>query len=508
MRSKKYDGAGRDYALQGMKRYLNYIAGEWVEPSGGEHLQSVNPATETNWATFANASASDVNQAVEAADRAFHDGDWSRMSAKDRGKALQRIAASIEPLAERLGHAETTDTGKLFRETVWQAKNLVGIYDYYGGLADKIQGDLPPMPAGSPMAMVMREPLGVIAAIVPWNSQLHLSAFKIAPALAAGNTIVLKPSEEASAAMLEFVAALEEAGLPPGVVNIVTGSGTPCGESLVSHPKVRRVSFTGGVETARKIIPATSGNLAKISLELGGKSPVVVFDDADLESAVNGVTAAIFGASGQSCAAGSRLLVQEGIYDAFIERLVQRAKTIRLGDPFDPQTDMGPLATKNQRDRIEELLDASLSEGGELLSGGRRPPHLDKGFYFEPTIVAFKDQRSALIREELFGPVLSVLRFSTEEEAVTLARDSEYAFAGGVFTRDFPTAYRVAKALPAGRVWVNTYRSTSVMVPFGGSKNSGYGREGGIDAVLDYTQTKGVFVEVSGRPVADPFVMR
>ena len=489
-------------------KFKMFIDGDWADASGGQSIDSINPATEEVWAQFPDADAADVDHAVRTSDRAFSEGPWSRMSARERGQCLRRIAQAIGPLAEELGRVETTDTGKLLRETTWQARNLVEVYDYYAGLADKLQGDLPPTPPGSPLAMVVREPLGVVAAVVPWNSQLHLAAMKIAPALAAGNSIVVKASEDASAAMLKFAEALQAAEVPPGVVNIVTGRGMPCGETLVSHPLVRRVSFTGGVETARKIIPATAENVAMMSLELGGKSPVIVFDDAELDSAINGVTAAIFGASGQSCAAGSRLLLQEGIYETLIERLVERTGRIRIGDPLDPQTHMGPLATQSQRQRIEQLLEKALSEGGLLLAGGARPPELDKGFYFQPTIVAFDEQSSDLVRRELFGPVLSVLRFSDESEAVAMARDSDYAFAGGVFSRDFARAYRVARALPAGRVWVNTYRTTSVMVPFGGAKHSGYGREGGMEAVRDYTQTKGIFVEVSGKPVSDPFVMR
>jgi aldehyde dehydrogenase (NAD+) len=482
------------------------IDGERCAAADGAWFPSVNPASEELWAEFPDAGAADVDRAVRAADRAFRTGPWPAMSARERGKTLRRVAEAIGPHAEELGRIETTDSGKLLRETTWQARNLMEVYDYYGGLADKVQGDLPPSDPPAPLMMVVREPLGVVGAVVPWNSQLHLAAFKIAPALAAGNTVVLKASEDASAAVVAFARALEDAGLPPGVVNVVTG-GAECGQALVSHPLVRRVSFTGGVETARKIIPQTANNIAMMSLELGGKSPVVVFDDADLESAVNGVTAAIFAASGQSCAAGSRLLVQEGIRERFLERLVERTRSIRIGDPMDPETQMGPLATRAQRDRIEQLLAAAIDGGGRILAGGGRPAGLDRGFYFEPTIVAFDRQDAGLVRQELFGPVLSVLGFGTEEEALALAQDTDYAFAGGVFSQDFARAYRVARALPAGRVWVNTYRQTSLMVPFGGARNSGYGREGGIDAVRDYTQTKGIFVNVSGAPVPDPFVM-
>lgn len=495
--------------MPSIESFRMFIDGGWCDAEGGKTISSVNPATGEVWAQFPDASEADVDRAVKAAHRAFTEGPWSRMSATARGEALRKLAAAIAPLAEKLGRAETTDTGKLYRETRWQAGNVVSVYEYYAGLADKVQGDLPPMGPDAPLAMVVREPLGVVAAIVPWNSQLQLSAVKIAPALAAGNTVVVKASEDASAAMLEFGAAVEASGIPPGVINIITGRGAPCGESLVSHPLVRRVSFTGGVGTARKIIPATTNNIAMMTLELGGKSPVIVFDDAPIDSTLNGVTAAIFAASGQSCAAGSRLFLQDGIYDSFLERLVKRAGEIRIGDPMDPETNMGPLATRAQRDRIENLLGQAVAGGGKILFGGGRPEGLPaEAFYFQPTIVSFADQSAALVRNELFGPVLSVLRFKDEADAIAMARDSDYAFAGGVFSADFGRCYRVARALPAGRVWVNSYRSTSVMVPFGGSRHSGYGREGGIDAVRDYTQTKGIFVEVSGKALPDPFVMR
>ncbi|MCW2242342.1 aldehyde dehydrogenase [Azospirillum canadense] len=487
--------------------YQMYIDGEWCEASDGKRFDSVNPATEEVWATFPEATAADVNRAVMAADRAFREGPWSRMSATERGQVLQRIAREIESAGEALAIAETTDTGKLLRETRWQTKNLVQIYEYYAGLADKVEGQIPSTGPNGPLSLIVREPLGVVAAIVPWNSQLHLAAFKIAPALAAGNTIVVKPSEEASAAVTAFAGVMAKAGLPAGVFNVVTGAADPCGQTLISHPRVRRVSFTGGVETARKIIPATAANIAMMSLELGGKSPVVVYDDADLDSVVNGVTSAIFAASGQSCAAGSRLLLQDAVYDEVMARLVARAKEIVVGDPMGEDVHMGPLATRRQRDRIERLLAESQAAGARVAVGGGRAGRT-QGWYFEPTIVECDGQDYPVVRNELFGPVLSVLRFSTEDQAITLARDSEFAFAGGVFTRDFAKAYRTARAIPAGRFWVNTYRVTSYMVPFGGFASSGYGREGGIHAIQDYTQTKGIFIDVSGAAVADPFVMR
>lgn len=487
--------------------YQMYIDGAFCEASDAARFTSVNPATEEVWASFPEATAEDVDRAVKAAHQAYLDGPWARMSALERGKVLKRIARELEDAGPDLAIAETTDTGKLLRETRWQTRNLAEIYDYYGGLADKIEGQIPPTGPNGPLSLIVREPLGVVAAIVPWNSQLQLAAFKIAPALAAGNTIVVKPSEEASAAIAAFAQVMDRAGVPRGVFNVVTGAAVPCAQTLVSHPLVRRVSFTGGVETARKVIASSAQNIAMLSLELGGKSPVVVYEDADIDNVVNGVTSAIFAASGQSCAAGSRLLLQRGIYDAVLERLVERTKSIVIGDPMGEEVHMGPLATKRQRERIEALLARSCEAGARVVAGGGRGT-MPKGWYFEPTIVECDNQDLEVVRNELFGPVLSVLSFTDEAEAISMARDSRYAFAGGVFTRDFGKAYRTARAIPAGRFWINTYRVTSYMMPFGGSGDSGYGREGGIDAIHDYTQAKAIFADLSGEKVADPFVMR
>lgn len=490
-----------------MKNYEMYINGQWCAASNNENIVSINPATEEPWATFPNATADDVDRAVSAADTAFEHGEWRKLSGTQRGQYLKNIADCVRSNPELLGQTETTDTGKLFRETRWQANNVAGFYDFFAGQADKIKGDVPITADNAPLILTMREPLGVVAAIVPWNSQLHLAAVKLGPALAAGNTIVLKPSEQASAAVLEFTRIIEKAGLPSGVINVVTG-GAECGQALTSHPLVRRISFTGGVETARKIIPATRNNIARLSLELGGKSPVIVFDDANLDSVVNGVIAGIFAATGQSCAAGSRLLLHENIYDTVVEKLVERAKNIRIGDPMDDNTQMGPLATLRQRENIERILQQSVAMGAKILCGGARPKAFDKGWYFEPTIVECVDQSPTVVQEELFGPVLSVLRFKTENEALDMANTSRFAFAGGIFTRDIARAIRFARRVKAGRLWVNTYRVTSAQVPFGGSKDSGYGRESGLDAINDFTDIKSIFIDTTGEPVADPFVMR
>lgn len=491
-----------------LKRYQMYIGGEWADSATGATFESINPATGTAWAEIPKATAVDVDRAVTAAHRAFTEGPWCKMLATDRGLLLRRLAELMKTHSEALGRAETIDTGKLFTETRWQAQYLSNYYDYYGGLADKIHGDTLPIDKPDMWTMTIREPIGVVAAVVPWNSQLFLVAVKIAPALAAGNCVVLKASEHASVAMLEFGKVFEEAGFPPGVLNIVTGMGDPCGTALTSHPLVDRISFTGGLNSARNIVRNSAENLAEVSLELGGKSPLLVFDDVEIDNAVNGVLLSIFSATGQSCVAGSRLLVQDGIYDALLEQVAARAAEIRIGDPLDENSQMGPLATREQLDRIEQTVAHALSEGATLVHGGKRPSHMNEGWYYEPTIVACDSQDLDIVKEEMFGPVLSVLRFKDEDEAIRLANDTRFGLASGVFTRDIGKALRVTKALRAGIVWVNTYRVVSPMAPFGGYKDSGHGRESGLDAIYDYTRVKTVWLNTSREPIADPFRMQ
>jgi acyl-CoA reductase-like NAD-dependent aldehyde dehydrogenase len=346
-----------------------------------------------------------------------------------------------------------------------------------------------------------------VAAIVPWNSQLFLVAVKIGPALAAGNTVVLKASEHASAAMLEFGELLAEAGFPNGVVNIVTGHGDPCGQVLTSHPLVARISFTGGPSAARRIVANSAENFAEVSLELGGKSPFIVFDDADIESAVNGSVAGIFGATGQSCVAGSRLYLHEAIADEFLERMVALARDIRIGDPLLEETQMGPLCTAGQLAHIERQVALAREEGAKVLVGGRQPPGLE-GTYYEPTILECHSQSMTIVDTELFGPVLSVLRFKTEDEVIGLANDSRHGLAAGIFTRDGARQMRMARAIRSGIVWINTYRVVSPIAEFGGVKGSGFGRESGFAALWDYTRPKTVWVNTSAEPMTNPFVMR
>ncbi len=483
------------------------IDGEWVEAGDGGTFESVNPATGDVWCRIPEATEQDVSRAVEAAHRAFTAGPWARMTPTGRGRTLRRLADLLAERSEELGRIESTDTGKILSETRWQAKYIAEFFHFFAGCADKISGDTLPIDKPDMFVFTRREPLGVVAAVVPWNSQLFLAAVKLGPALAAGNTVVLKASEHASAAMLEFGRLIEEAGIPPGVVNIVTGHGEPCGRALTGHPLVARVSFTGGPVAARQVLENVKRNFAEVSLELGGKSPFIVFDDADLESAVNASIAGIFGASGQSCVAGSRLYLHEDIADAFLEKMIAQARRIVIGDPLAEETQMGPLCTPGQLETIEREVAHARTEGGVVLTGGKRPEGM-AGTYYEPTIIECPRQDMRIVDTELFGPVLCVQRFRTEQEALALANDSRHGLAAGVFTRDGARSLRMCAALRAGIVWVNTYRVVSPIAEFGGVKGSGHGRESGFQAIHDYTRPKTVWINTSDEPIANPFVMR
>ena len=489
-----------------LKSFQQYIDGTFEDAT--TTFDSVNPATGAVWAKMPAASAADVDRAVQAAHRALSEPAWAALTASARGKLLYRLADLVAENAQQLAELETADTGKIIRETRSQIGYVAEYYRYYAGVADKIQGAYLPVDKPDMEVFLRREPVGVVAGIVPWNSQLFLSAVKLGPALAAGCTIVLKASEDGPAPLLAFARLVHQAGFPAGVVNILTGFGADCGQALTTHPLVSRIAFTGGPETARHIVRNSAENLAATSLELGGKSPVLVFDDADLESVSNAVIAGIFAASGQSCVAGSRLLVQRGMRERLLQRLIEKARAIRIGDPQDVATEMGPLATRRQRDHIESVLKASLAAGAVLLTGGERAAGLGEGYYFQPTIVDCPDAQVPSVAQELFGPVLSVMTFDTEAQAVALANDTRYGLASGVFTRDLTRAHRLTRALRAGIVWVNTYRAVSPIMPFGGYGLSGLGREGGLDAVLEYTRTKSIWIRTSDEPIADPFVMR
>ncbi|MDK4705929.1 aldehyde dehydrogenase [Rhizobium sp. CNPSo 4062] len=487
-----------------MQRFRYYIDGEFLE--GEARFQSIDPATGDVWADMPEAREADVDRAVDAAERALYDGPWAKLTATQRGKLLYKLADLVAANAQKLAELETRDTGKIIRETSAQIAYVADYYRYYAGIADKIEGSYLPIDKPDMDVWLRREPVGVVAMVVPWNSQLFLSAVKIGPALAAGCTMVVKASEDGPAPLLEFARLVHEAGFPPGVVNIITGFGPSCGAALGRHPKVAHVAFTGGPETARHVIRNSAENLASTSLELGGKSPFIVFADADLESAVNAQVAGIFAATGQSCVAGSRLIVEASVKEAFLSILKRKAEAIHIGSPLDMATEVGPLATKRQQDHVAALVEKSIKSGARLVTGGQKPD--GAGYYFPPTILDCDGVSSPSLAEEFFGPVLSVVSFETEAAALRLANDTRYGLASGVFTQNLTRAHRLMKGIRAGVVWVNTYRAVSPIAPFGGFGLSGHGREGGLAAALDYTRTKTIWLRTSDDPIPDPFVMR
>ena len=489
----------------GLRKFQQYINGVFEDSTST--FESENPATGQPWAIIPAASTADIDRAVRAAHEALNSGPWASMNAGARAKLMMTLADLMVENNDILAEIETSDTGKIRRETKSQVLYIAEYYRYFAGLADKLTGHHMPIDKPDMEAYTIREPIGVVAAIVPWNSQMFLTAVKLAPALAAGCTVVLKASEDAPGPMLEFARLVHEAGFPPGVVNVVTGFGEEAGKALTTHPLVSRIAFTGGPGTAKHIVRNAAENLAVTSLELGGKSPVVVFADADIDSAANAIVSGIFAATGQSCVAGSRLMVHSSVHDELVDKLVAKARKIVIGDPQSMDTEMGPLATSRQLANIQELVERSVAEGGKVLTGGKQPEGF-AGNYYEPTVIDCASPATACVQEELFGPILSVLTFETEDEAVDLANDSKYGLASGVFTRDLGKAHRMVRRIKAGIVWVNTYRVISPMMPFGGYGMSGYGREAGAESILDYTRTKSVWINTSQAPISDPFVMR
>ena len=490
-----------------MEHYKLYINGKFIDSSSNKTFESINPATEEPWATIAEAQSQDVNNAVEAAHNAFH-GEWSSFLPNKRGEFLRSIGDQLKQNAELLGTIETRDTGKMFKETKFQANYIAEFYYYYAGLADKIEGSTLPIDKPDMQVFTTREPVGVVAAVIPWNSQQLLSAIKLAPALAMGNTIIIKASETAPTPLLELAKLIDKVGLPKGVVNIIAGFADECSKVLTSHKKINRIAFTGGMHTAKHIVRNSAENLSQVTLELGGKSPVAVFDDAKIDNALNGVTASIFGASGQSCIAGSRLYLQRGIYNEFLEKISTKAKNIKIGPPMNEDTQMGPLATLNQLKNIQEKIDQTIQQGGKLITGGERPKELNQGWYYKPTIIECDHHNLPAAENELFGPVLSVMKFSDEEEVIKLMNDNSYGLAAGVFTENNGVALRVSKAVRAGIVFVNTYRLISPIAPFGGFKNSGFGRESGMETIKDYSNLKTTWINTSKNPMGDPFIIR
>ena len=485
-----------------------HIAGEEVFPPDVETFQTIDPARADPVASYVEAGATEVDHAVASAEAAFERGEWSRMSATRRGRVLMRWGDLILNDADRLARMETQENGKLLQEMIGQLKAVPDWLYYFGGLADKLEGRVIPVESRSVLNYTLREPLGVVGLIKPWNSPSLVSMFALAPALATGNTVVLKPSEFAPGSSLEIARLAEAAGLPRGVLNVVTG-GAAAGAELVKHKSVAKIAFTGGSDTGRRIAEAAGSRLARCTLELGGKNANIVFADADLDAAESGVLGGIFAAAGQSCVAGSRALVQAEVYDEFVDRLVRRTRQIRLGDPTDADTEMGPIANTRQLTKVEECVAAAEATGAEILAGGKRAviPGLERGYFYEPTIVQRAPATSAIARDEIFGPVLTLFPFESEEEAVTLANASRFGLAAGVWTLNLPRAHRMAQELEVGTVWVNMYRAATFNSPQGGYKDSGIGRENGLESALEYLQTKSVWCELSGQ-VPQPFVLR
>lgn len=478
----------------------NRIDGEDVAPASGAYLETENPYTGKAWGRIARSDARDVDLAVAAAKRAMREGPWAQMTPSARGRILLKIAEAAEAHADELARIEVRDNGKTLREMGPQLKRMPEWYRYFAGLADKIEGALLPEDKPGHMAYVRHEPIGVAGLITPWNSPLMLLAWKLAPALAAGCSAVVKPSEFTSASALRFAQIAEEAGLPKGVLNVVTGLGHEAGAALVAHPDVAKVAFTGGVGGGRAAARAAGEGLKPISLELGGKSPNIVFADADLEMAARGAVSGIFGSGGQSCVAGSRLLVQREVHDALVARVLELTAKIRLGDPMAPQTDIGPVATRPQYDRILECIAMGRADGATLATGGApaADPAGGPALFVEPTIFTNVTSDMRLAQEEVFGPVLCVLPFEDEAEALRIANDTAFGLGAGIWTRDLSRAHRMAAKIEAGSVWVNTYKVTSHQAPFGGYRASGVGREGGLEAVHDYLETKTVWLNLSG----------
>lgn len=494
--------------MSDIKEYNNYIGGQWKAPAEGRYFESRNPATRAVLYRAARSTEQDINAAVDAAAQAFHCADWRDLSQTRRGHLLRALGDTIAEHADELARMESRDNGKLLREMKGQLRGVPEYFYYYAGLADKIQGDFIPTSNRKVLNYTVREPVGVVGAITPWNSPLTLTASKMAPALAAGNTIVVKPSEHTSESILRLAELATEAGFPSGVVNVVAGFGQEAGQPLADHRGLAKVSFTGSTGTGSAIASSAAGRFIGATLELGGKSPNIVFEDADLANAAMGVVAGIFAAAGQTCIAGSRVFAHRRIYDELLERVADRARRIVIGDPSEDETELGPLAFEAQRDKVAGYVQIGIDEGARVLTGGQAPDTDLGGWFFEPTVLVDVDNSMRIAREEIFGPVAAIIPFDDEDEVVSLANDTDYGLAAGVWTRDLSRAHRMADRLEAGTVWINTYRAMSPMSPRQGFKNSGMGVEHGIEAIREYTRLKSVWINTDEAPLSDPFQMR
>jgi aldehyde dehydrogenase (NAD+) len=482
-----------------------FIDGAFVDAADGATFETLDPNDGSVIATVARAGEADVDRAVAAATSAFP--AWARLQASQRGRLLLRLADLIESQADELATLESIDTGHPIRDSrALDVVRTAATFRYFGGMADKVQGDVIPVEPGF-LNYVLREPLGPVGMIVPWNFPLMFCSWKMGPALAAGNTVVMKPAELTPLSALRIAELMAEVGIPAGVVNIVPGPGRTTGEYLARHPGVRKIAFTGSTAVGRRIVEASAGNVKRVQLELGGKGANIVFDDADLDAAVNGSAFAIFHNQGQACIAGSRLILHETIAERFLERFIELAESIRIGDPLDPETEMGPLTSAGHRERVLSYVDVARAEGGEVLTGGTVPDDaaLAKGYYVRPTVVR-AEPSSRVCREEVFGPFVTVTTFRTDDEALAIANDVDYGLGGGLWTRDLGRAHRMAAAIRTGMVWINSYKRVNPGSPFGGVGLSGYGREMGFEAMREYTETKSVWVNVDA--AIPPFYKR
>jgi acyl-CoA reductase-like NAD-dependent aldehyde dehydrogenase len=498
-----------DTASANLTKYKMFIGGEWLDAASGEYFESDNPFLGKPWALIPRGGKEDAERAVAAARKAFTTGEWPKLNASKRGALLRKLGDLIADKAKALAEIEVRDNGKLLAEMSAQTAYMSQWYYYYGGLADKIEGHVIPSDKPDTFNYTRYEPLGVVAAIIPWNSPLLLLAWKLAPALAAGNTMVVKPSEYTSASALEFMKLVEQAGFPPGVVNVVTGFGPEVGTALVEHPHVAKIAFTGSDATGQKIYEAAARGLKRVSMELGGKSPNIVFDDAHMDNSVKGVISGIFAATGQTCIAGSRLLVQQSIHDQFVEKLVAFARTAKMGNPMSLDTQVGPVTNRPQFEKILKYIDIAKGEGAKAALGGARAtrPECGDGWFVEPTIFTGVKNSMRIAQEEVFGPVLSVIPFKDEEDAIAIGNDVVFGLAAGVWTQNMRRAFMMSERLQAGTVWVNTYRAVSYLSPFGGYKRSGIGRESGQEMIKEYLQTKSVWISTATE-VPNPFILR